>query len=167
MGADEFKDIFMPIHQKMFRIAFRLVENKEQAGDIVQETLIKLWNNKDSLSEVNSYEAYAITVLKNTSYDFIRRPKVNQEMYNFELADNKSIISDVEVADDLSTVQILIKELPEPQQEIMILKHWEDHSDKEISEITGISEGNIRVILSRTRKIIKDKFLKISTYECK
>lgn len=167
MSADEFKNIFMPIHQKMYRVAFRMLEDKQLAQDIVQESLVKLWDKRQMLDTVDNCEAYAITIVKNTSYDHIRKPKRVTEIYDTNFIDEKSVIADIEVKDELIKIKNIIDELPEPQRKIMILKHWEEYTDKEISETTGVSEGNIRVILSRTRRMIKEHFAKVANYENK
>lgn len=43
----------------------------------------------------------------------------------------------------------------------MMMKHWDGYSDEEIEQATGLSAGNIRVILSRARKTVREQFLKI------
>ncbi|MFV0312508.1 MAG: RNA polymerase sigma factor [Dysgonomonas sp.] len=66
----------------------------------------------------------------------------------------------IELQSDANIVKQLIDKLPEQQKEILMMKHWEGYSDEEIEQITGLSPGNIRVILSRARKTIREQFIK-------
>ena len=62
--ADIFKCLYLPFHVKLYRIAFALVGNQEEAEDIVQEVYSRLWERRDELAAVRNPEAYAITLTK-------------------------------------------------------------------------------------------------------
>lgn len=57
MDAAEFKQQFLPYHRKLYRTAFRLTENPQEAEDMVQEAYLKLWNKRDELAGVLNTEA--------------------------------------------------------------------------------------------------------------
>ena len=54
MDAAEFKQQFLPYHRKLYRTAFRLTENPQEAEDMVQEAYLKLWNKRDELAGVRT-----------------------------------------------------------------------------------------------------------------
>lgn len=162
MNSDYFKQIFLPFHKKLYRIAFRFVQSKQQAEDIVQETYIKLWNNKELIEENTNYESYAVVVLRNTCLDFLRAKKNMYPIHDNDFIDVKSIVEDIEMKESMNMMEEIIAKLPSPQKDIMILKHFEDYSDQDISSITGLTEGNIRVILSRVRKTVREQFIKLN-----
>ena len=54
MDAAEFKQQFLPYHRKLYRTAFRLTENPQEAEDMVQEAYLKLWNKRDELAGVQN-----------------------------------------------------------------------------------------------------------------
>ena len=56
-----FQNDILPLKDKLFRLALRITMQREEAEDIVQETMIRLWNNREKLEMVDSIEAYAIT----------------------------------------------------------------------------------------------------------
>ena len=66
MDAETFKKVFLPYHQKLYRIAYRIVQDTANAEDIVQETFIKLWNKKDELEQIENTEGFAIIIVRNT-----------------------------------------------------------------------------------------------------
>ena len=72
MNAECFKQQFLPYHEKLYRIAFRLLGNREDAEDMLQEAYLKLWNKREGLASISNTEAYAVGVLKNVCFDFLR-----------------------------------------------------------------------------------------------
>ena len=58
MDTAEFKQQFLPYHRKLYRVAFRLTGNPQDAEDMVQEAYLKLWNKRDELAGVLNTEAY-------------------------------------------------------------------------------------------------------------
>ena len=64
MDTAEFKQQFLPYHRKLYRVAFRLTGNPQDAEDMVQEAYLKLWNKRDELADVLNTEAYCVTLNK-------------------------------------------------------------------------------------------------------
>jgi RNA polymerase sigma-70 factor (ECF subfamily) len=166
MDAESFKKEFIPYHQKLYRIAYRMLQDSEMAQDIVQDTYIKLWEKRDEMKDIQNTESFAVVVLRNLCLDFLRKPK--QETYaeyNIEMAEPLSLSDQMDTAEKLNRVEQIIQHLPEQQRLVMIYKHWDDYSDKEIEDIMGLSAVNIRVILSRARKTVREQFIKLQGYE--
>jgi RNA polymerase sigma-70 factor (ECF subfamily) len=162
MDADAFKKVFLPYHQKLYRIAYRIVRDASNAEDIVQETYIKLWNKREDMDAIENTEAFAIIVLRNICLDYLRHTKNDRHAgYETDIPEVVSLSEQIELQDEANRVKLLINKLPDQQKLIMMMKHWDGYSDEEIEQATGISPGNIRVILSRARKTIREQFVKI------
>lgn len=162
MDAETFKKVFLPYHQKLYRIAYRIVQDATNAEDIVQETFIKLWNKRGDMQDIENTEAFSIIILRNTCLDHLRKTKNDYHTnYDTDIPETASLVKQIEIQDEAERVKKLINKLPEQQRQVMIMKHWDGYSDEEIEQITGISPGNIRVILSRARKTIREQFIKI------
>ena len=67
MDVENFKRLFLPLHPKLFRIAYALVENKADAEDILQDAYYKLWSRRNELADVRNPEAFCVTLVKNLS----------------------------------------------------------------------------------------------------
>ena len=163
MEAETFKQRFLSFHPKLYRIALALVESPEDAEDILQEAYTKLWSKRDSLEAVQQPEAFAVTTVRNLCLDFLRSPRTNSRSEPLEtviLHCEDSPERQVETRDQLRQVVRLIQELPPNQQQVIRLRGMEDCSVEEIAEITGFSPANVRTLLSRARKYIKDKLKK-------
>ena len=162
MDADTFKRVFIPYHQKLYRIAYRIVQDAASAEDIVQDTFIKLWNKRDEMQNIDNTEAFAIIILRNTCLDHLRKTKNDRYTdYDTDMPETTSLSKQIEVQDEAEKIKYLINKLPDQQRQVMMMKHWDEYSDEEIEQVTGLSAGNIRVILSRARKTIREQYIKI------
>lgn len=160
MEAETFKQRFLPFHPKLYRIALALVESPEDAEDILQEAYARLWSKRASLEAVQNPEAFAITIVRNLCLDFLRSPRSNSRSEPLEaitLPSEDSPDRQVELRDQLRQVHRLIEELPPNQRQVIRLRGMEDCSLEEIAQITGFSDANVRTLLSRARKYIKEK----------
>ncbi len=162
MDAETFKKVFLPYHQKLYRIAYRIVQDAASAEDIVQDSYAKLWNKRDEVNKIDNTEAFAIIILRNTCLDYLRKTKNEfHTNYDVDTPETSCLSTHLELQDEANHVKHLINQLPDQQRDVMILKHWDGYSDEEIEKVTGLTCGNIRVILSRARKTVREQFIKM------
>ena len=160
MQASDFKQLFLPCHRKLFSVAYRLMSNTQAAEDMVQETFLKLWMQRDKMGMVDNPEAYSITVLRRIFYDKMRAghlQEVDKDVGSLQVSSSQNISKQLEEADEYQRIRLLITHLPEPQARIMLMRDIEDRSFEEISTETGLTEVNVRSILSRARKKIREQ----------
>ena len=160
MQASDFKQLFLPYHRKLFSVAYRLMGNAQAAEDMVQETFLKLWMQRDKIERIDNPEAYSITVLRRLFYDKMRTghlQEVDKDVGSLQVTSSQNISRQLEAADEYQRVRLLISHLPEPQGRIMLMRDVEDRSFEEISIEIGLTEVNIRSILSRARKKIREQ----------
>ena len=169
MDAENFKRKFLSFHPQLFRIAYALVENKADAEDILQDAYFKLWNKRDELPDIENPEAFCVTLVKNLSLDFLRSPRANRREEEIEsvftLATDSSPEKELETKDKEQQIRQLINRLPENQRQVLRLRGIDDCSMDEIEQITGLNAVNVRVLLSRARKVIREQFEKLYEYE--
>lgn len=106
-------------------------------------------------------------MLRNMCVDVLRSPRYVRERRQVELTETLGVaVPDNEaVRDDVQVVQTLIAHLPAQQQQVIRLRDVLGYSYQEIEQMTGLSAGNIRVMLSRARKKIREDYLKQRDYE--
>lgn len=162
-----FRDDVLPLKDKIFRLALRITLSRAEAEDIVQDVLIKVWNRRDDLAEVDSIEAYSLTVCRNLSLDRLQR----KENDNVNL-DDAPPTEDDDAPPDLQmirneridNIKRLIERLPIPQRAAMQLRDMEGKTYKEISAITGQTEEQVKVNIFRARQYIRKQIEKIENY---
>ena len=168
MDSNHFKKIFLPFHGKLYRIAYRFLENQADAEDMVQDTYIKLWQKRDELEALINPESFAVTLLKNNCLDFLRKVKPDVlSLYEIPAPTQETVAEQIERREQLEYVQVIMSHLPALQKQVVELKIWDNLSDVEIEQCTGLKKGNIKVIVSRARKTIKEHYLKWEKYENK
>jgi RNA polymerase sigma-70 factor, ECF subfamily len=169
MDLQEFKIQVFPLKNKLFRLASRLLEDSEEAKDIVQEAFIKLWNRREKLDEYRSVEAFAMIITRNLCLDKIKAKKYPVDRLENIKADmpgndTESKLEYVELADHIKEI---INKLPEQMKTIMQLRDIEGYELKEIAAIVGMNENAIRVSLSRARKKVREELINNKLYEFK
>lgn len=162
-----FRDDVLPLKDKIFRLALRITLSRAEAEDIVQDVLIKMWNRRDDLAEVDSIEAYSLTVCRNLSLDRLQR----KENDNVNLDDAPPTEADDAPPDlqmirneRIDNIKRLIERLPIPQRAAMQLRDMEGKTYKEISAITGQTEEQVKVNIFRARQYIRKQIEKIENY---
>jgi RNA polymerase sigma-70 factor (ECF subfamily) len=131
---------------------------------MVQEAYLKLWTKRSELPKMNSPEAYCITLVRHLYMDRFRGnclQVVDTTTEDLPLLNAENIERRLEARDLSDKVKEGILKLPEQQRLIITLKDVEDRSFDEIAHLTSLSEGNIRVLLSRARKAIREEFGKL------
>ena len=159
MTAQEFKELFFPYKLKLYRLAFSLMGQSEDAEDAVQETYVRLWSLKDELAQIANREAYSITLVKNISLDMLRSKKRKGFAVSLEgLSIESDSSADLDSESDLDYVSKWVNNLTVVQKQIFECRHSQGLSIKQISERMGLTQTNVKVILSRLRKQLKEDF---------
>lgn len=163
MEQEQFKAEVLPLRNKLFSIARNMLGGEQEAEDITQEVLIKLWNARATLNRYNSIEAFAVTITKNTCIDHLRIRGRTEDVAEYELqgqagSDNPHL--QLELKDTNKILEYIIGQLPHLQQAIIKMKDIEEMEVDEIATITGTRPDSIRVNLSRARRKVKEEYLK-------
>ncbi|MFH1319537.1 MAG: sigma-70 family RNA polymerase sigma factor [Bacteroidota bacterium] len=165
MTIEDFKIKVLPIRNKLFRFAKRLLKETADAEDVTQEVLIKLWSNKEKLNQYNSIEAFAMIITKNMCLDElkVKRREVVELNSTVILPVDSTPYKQTELADSMKTMNLIIDTLPEQQKMIIQLRDIEGYSFDEIAEIMDLGINVIRVNLSRARKKVRDEFKNLTS----
>ena len=68
-----FQSDILPLKNELYRMALRITMNPAEAEDVVQDTMMKVWNKRDSWEQIDSIEAFCLTICRNLSLDKVRR----------------------------------------------------------------------------------------------
>lgn len=169
MKEISFQNDVLPLKNKLFRLALRITLNREEAEDVVQDTLIKVWNARDRWLELDSIEAYSLTITRNLSLDRIKKMENQndslEEQNTERLDENTSTPSERMIQKDkLDIVRNIIDELPEKQRSCLQLRDIEGKSYKEIADILSITEDQVKVNIFRARQTVKQRFQQFDRY---
>ncbi|MBR3286138.1 MAG: sigma-70 family RNA polymerase sigma factor [Bacteroidales bacterium] len=157
MTYEQFCDIYLPLTDGFYRVAYYILESEQDARDAVQDLFIKLWNSRDTLDSVHNPMGYGIRLLKNLCIDRIRkesrlaRADLSEEIPADDTADGPQAAK--EQAERLMRA---VRKLPERQRAVLEMKLLRGMSNEQISKETGMSNLAVRVMISRARTKIKE-----------
>ena len=154
-----FKNKVLPLQNKLYRLAVRMVGNKQEAEDVVQEILIKIWNKRDQWHLVNNMEAWSMRLTKNLSIDKLRSKHRRTDSIEgaYSLSDNNRVEKQIEAKFTLEKVDLLMQQLQEKKKMVLHCREIEGMSYKEISAATGIEVNQVKTYLFRARTNIRQK----------
>ena len=167
MEKVSFRNDVLPLKNQLFRLALRITLNREEAEDIVQDTLIKVWNKRYEWGTIDSIEAYSLRICRNLSLVRMKK-RDNQNGSLEEEQPNQELLStpqDRLIAQDrLRVVKEIVNSLPEKQRVCMQLRDFEGKQYKEIAIVLGITEEQVKTNIFRARQTVKQQFQKIEQY---
>jgi RNA polymerase sigma-70 factor, ECF subfamily len=160
-SMQDFRKLVDIVSPFAFSVAFRLLGDKEQAKDTVQETMITIWEKISKIKSRASFQAWMYRIVVNKCYDQLRNRKRNPEQRADEkgwaLISNKiseSPSSALENAQISQIINLLTEKLSPKQKAVFVLSDLEEMSNDEVSLITGLSKTNVKANLHFARKKI-------------
>jgi RNA polymerase sigma-70 factor (ECF subfamily) len=143
-----YNEVYDKLYRKLFLFAKSLIGNTEEARDIVSESFIKLWAQKNTFSNMGHLQVYFYTVIKNSCIDYLRKDKLRTKIEN-QLIQSGTLHENVieRKYQEAELVQILyerINNLPERMQQVFKLTYLEGYSRAEVAQMLNLSENTIR-----------------------
>jgi RNA polymerase sigma factor (sigma-70 family) len=168
MNLEAFQNRVLPSKNKLFRFALKFLGNEEEAKDVVQEVLIRVWNGREQMDQVQNWEAWCMRITRNLSLDRIRSITRKQtqpieesyHVHNAGLTPHES----TEAKESMQRITELISSLPEKQRQVIHLRDVEGYSYNEICDILELDMSQVKVNLFRARNAVREKLMKINAY---
>ncbi len=151
MTTETFRQEAQRMRTTLVRLAFGILRDSDEAEDVVQDVLLRLWQMRDQLRM--PIEPLARVLTRNRCIDIARRKKPAAELSMAVFQEE-----DEALRERIERMMKVIETLPDLQQTILRLRHMEGMEFKEIAELTGSTEVAVRKTLSRARQAVRDKF---------
>ena len=162
----------LPLKNILFRLALRITQNRADAEDVVQETMMKVWNRRGEWQQIENMEAFCLTICRNVSLDKLRRMDRQvlsledspTEAGGYDPIDHSHSANSGQHAvqrDRLQQVRRIISQLPEKQRSCMQLRDIEGKSYRDIATILGITEQQVKVNIFRALHTVKEKMMSL------
>ena len=173
-----FRTDILAMKDLLFRLALHITQNREEAEDIVQETMMKVWARREQWESIDNIEAFTTTICRNLALDHLKRMD-NQHVSlddsesstDFKLSTLNSKPSNIPTPFDhavsqnrLELVRQIIDSLPEKQRTCVQLRDIESKSYRDIATILNISEEQVKVNIFRARQTIRQRFQQLENF---
>ena len=153
-----FRDDLVKALPMLRTFAISLTANPTRADDLVQETMVKAWANRERFTPGTNFTAWLFTILRNQFYTEIRKGRREVEDADGVHAGTLTAHPDQEHAAGLRMVMNLIGTLPLPQRQALLLVGAEGFTYEEAAEQLGCQVGTVKSRVSRARAFLVDSF---------
>ena len=158
-----FQNDILPLKNELFRLALRITLNAADAEDVVQDTMLKVWKRRNDWEQIESIEAFCLTICRNLALDRLRHKDYQSQTLDMaaDPVDASHTANPEQMAvqrDRVQLVRQLINRLPERQRSCMQLRDIEGKSYRDIATILGITEQQVKVTNFRARQAVKTAF---------
>lgn len=158
MTTKEYNNIVDLFADRLFRFALKDLNDTDMANDIVQESFTRLWENRSHLIK-EKVKSYLFTIAYNLIMDHFRAK--NKLSIIEEVEDKRQTPSNEGYTDLNEILEEAFFQLPPVQRSVVLLRDYEGYDYREISEITGLSETQVKVYIYRGRKQLKKYLVRI------
>ena len=161
--ADIFEEIYSNYKKPIYNYFYRCTVNIHTAEELTQDTFLKAFRYFGSFRGESSIKTWLFKIARNILNDFNKKSGavLEEEIEKHQLR-GKDVIS---IADQKLLIAITLGKLTEEQREIIVLRDINGFSYKEIGEITGYSEGQVKIGLYRARKRFRENYNYLSREE--
>lgn len=164
-----YKNLLENYRGAIYNLLYKMVRNKEETEDLVQEAFMKAFKALPSFNEEYAFSTWLYKIAVNNCIDHMRKKKLqtysinkpvqskdgelDREFPDTSMSPDKSILSE----ERASIIETAIDELPENYKTAIILRHSEEKSYEEISKILNIPLGTVKARIFRAREMLKKK----------
>ncbi len=151
MTVSEYNKCVEKYSDNLYRFALKSLQNSDLARDVVQDSLLKLWETRDNVVR-GKEKSYLFTI----AYHFIINNVRYEKRY---LSDEKMPVKTGQFKDTIvglnEMLNVFLDKLPDLQKHVLMLRDYEGYSYKEIAEITSLTESQVKVYIFRARVALK------------
>lgn len=153
MTEKEFEQYYNLYSQELFGIAYSYTRNKSDSEDIIQNVFVKMIVSKKKFKSDKDLKYWLIRLTMNESIDLLRKERKENELKEpemvYTLPDNNT--------SEYPDLLYYISKLEDKYRRVIILYYYNNYSNKEIAELLGIKEDNVRKLLERGRNLLKER----------
>jgi RNA polymerase sigma-70 factor (ECF subfamily) len=157
MNVKEFNQSVDQYSDNVFRFILKNIRDEERARDIVQDSYEKLWRNAENVN-FEKVKSYLFTTAYHTMIDILRKDKRQTYLGDYPKTEESHHEQYSDLAEILNEA---VKQLPEIQRTVVLLRDYEGYSYQEIGDITTLSEAQVKVYIYRARVFLKNYIGKI------
>ena len=136
----------------LYTFLLKMTKNREDAEDILQETFKRLWANRKKV-ELKKAKSYLFTVAYHLFIDMKRRSKFTGDADDYVFDNQYYLMKQPDIKD---IINIAVDKLPDIQKTVLLLRDYEGYSYKEIAQMTGLNENQVKVYIFRARKKLRE-----------
>lgn len=167
MDKKEFRLKVFSLSEHLFPMVSRMLRNKANAEDAIQEIMMKLWLKRKQIGLHPNITGLVFLTTRNYCIDLMRKKKleIDDAPFQLEILKSESGQEQLEWKELNAIIKKILKTLPEQQREVIMMRDLDGYEFIEIAAATQLKVEHIRVLLSRARKQVSIELEKTYNYE--
>lgn len=153
MTAADYNNCVDQFADNVYRFVLKNIGDEEKARDVVQDAFMKMWIKKKDI-EAGKSKSYLFTAAHHTMIDMIRKENRKREFEEWDVLQQRH--SQNRYSDLQDILHEAVDKLPANQKSVVLLRDYEGYSYKEIAEITGLNEPQVKVYIYRARMFLRN-----------
>jgi RNA polymerase sigma-70 factor, ECF subfamily len=154
---EAFEMVIRSVSRNLFAIAYGVLQNREEAEDVVQDTFVKAWKSRWRVRDSAKLPAWLATIARHRARDLARKKRPEPLPENFEAGEMVQFESASQKADLDGEVRSALAQLPELHRVALTLRYFEDLDYGTIEQILGLTNGALRGILGRALGLMRKR----------
>lgn len=153
--------VFSRLRPGLLAVAKGITHSDEDAEDVVQEAFYRLWSRKLEIDSESGASRLTVTAVRNAAIDIYRQRRKRVDTVDIEQVMDKGCVSSDDAYGDevYAEVKGLIdRHLPERMQAILRMRDYQGMEMSEIAKEMNMSEANVRMVLSRARRTVRNLY---------
>ncbi|MHA6481036.1 RNA polymerase sigma factor SigW [Paenibacillus sp. strain BS8-2] len=164
-----FEELVDLYQDKLFHMAYRMLSNRQEAEDVVQETFLRVYKNLDRFDESLKFSTWIYRIATNLCIDRLRKRKPTYSLdaesseyegldgYSMIPGDNRTPESELILSDTQRIIHQAMETLPPKYKSVMMLRYIQDLSLQEVGDILGMPVTTIKTRVHRGREFLRKK----------
>lgn len=154
-NREAFEMIIRSSSRNLFAIAYGILQNREEAEDVVQDTLVKAWKSRWRVRDPEKFPAWLSTIARHRARDLARRRRPEPLPHDLESAETVEATTGAENMDLEAEVHAALSQLPELHRMAVTLRYFEELDYATIEQTLGLTNGALRGILGRALGVMR------------
>jgi RNA polymerase sigma-70 factor (ECF subfamily) len=147
-----YKELYSRYSAAMYNISLRILNNKDEAEDVLQESFLKAFQNMSRFDSEAAFGGWLKRVVMNGSIDVTRKRKINFVSLDHTHPVQEDEEEENKMAYDVETIRQCVSQLPDGYRIVLTLYLFEEQSHKDIAALLGIAESTSKSQYNRARK---------------
>lgn len=166
-NMEAFESLARRYDKKLLNFLYRFVSSREQAEDLVQQTLLKVYHNRLKFKNRGKFSTWMYTIAANLARDYLRKIRryqfvsldepvgENSNIIDFYREPDEKKMTSLEEKEMRQVVRVAIDQLPQDQRMAILLSHFEHMSYKDIARVLNCQKGTVKSRIFRARARLK------------
>ena len=149
-----FGELAPTLGDRLYSVAHRILRDRELAGDVTQQALVKVWQDLPTLRDAARFDAWSYRLIVNACYDELRRRR--REGPSLTLLETDATLPDAQLSvADRDQLERGFRRLSAEHRAVVILTYYLDYSMPEVAEALGVPLGTVRSRLHYARRALR------------